>query len=106
MGFIQKAKQEEELSNLFSSVLMKNIGKSDSFHIAACGENKINKILIVTFIGGIASGMLGIGGGIVIAPLLLELGVDPKVATSTSNFLLIFSSATGTILFLLSVLIY
>jgi uncharacterized membrane protein YfcA len=46
--------------------------------------------------------MLGIGGGIVMAPLMLELGLDPKVAASTSNFLLIFTSSVGTTLFLLA----
>lgn len=63
----------------------------------------INKILLICFLAGLISGMLGVGGGIVIAPLMLELGVEPKVATSTSNFLLMFTASSGTILFLLSV---
>jgi uncharacterized membrane protein YfcA len=46
--------------------------------------------------------MLGVGGGIIIAPLMLELNINPKVATSTSNFLLMFSSSAATILFILS----
>ena len=33
------------------------------------------------------------------APLMLELGIDPKVATSTSNFFLIFTSFSSTCLY-------
>jgi uncharacterized membrane protein YfcA len=65
---------------------------------------KINKILFICFLGGVISGMLGVGGGIVMAPLMLELGLEPRVAASTSNFLLIFTSSAGVILFILSVI--
>lgn len=65
-------------------------------------EEKINKILFICLVAGIISGMLGVGGGIVMAPLMLELGIHPKTAASTSNFLLIFTSIAATILFLLS----
>jgi uncharacterized membrane protein YfcA len=66
------------------------------------GKN-INKIVILTFLGGIVAGMLGIGGGMIITPLLLSFGVDPKGATSTSNLLIVFSAFTATIMFVFSV---
>ena len=47
--------------------------------------------------------MLGIGGGIVMVPLMLDLGVNPQTTTSTSNFILIVNSSTGFILYILSV---
>lgn len=31
------------------------------------------------FIGGILAGLLGIGGGLIIGPMLLELGIHPIV---------------------------
>jgi len=67
------------------------------------GDKIINKIIFVCFLGGVISGMLGVGGGIIMAPLMLELGLDPKTTASTSNFLLIFTSSAGVVLFLLSV---
>lgn len=54
-------------------------------------------------LAGMMGGMLGIGGGIVMAPLMLELGVNPQTTSSTSNFILIINSSTGFILFVLSV---
>lgn len=66
-------------------------------------EKIINKIMAICFVGGIISGMLGVGGGIVMAPLMLELGLDPKTTASTSNFMLIFTSSAGVFMFILSV---
>lgn len=66
-------------------------------------KGKINKVMFVCFLGGIISGMLGLGGGIVTTPLMLELGMTPRSAASTSNFLLIFTSSAGSLLFILSV---
>ena len=62
-------------------------------------EKKITKIVFYCFLAGVVSGMLGIGGGIFMAPLMLELGIDTKVATSTSNFFLIFTSFSSTCLY-------
>ena len=56
-------------------------------------------IVFYCFLAGVVSGMLGIGGGIFMAPLMLELGIDTKVATSTSNFFLIFTSFSSTCLY-------
>jgi uncharacterized membrane protein YfcA len=82
------------------------LNNSEGFKITSQeGSQQINQIMIICFIGGIISGMLGVGGGIVMAPLMLELGVEPKVTTSTSNFLLIFTSSAGTFLYFLSVII-
>jgi uncharacterized membrane protein YfcA len=69
------------------------------------GDKVISKVIFMCFIGGVISGSLGVGGGIVMAPLMLELGVDPKTTASTSNFLIMFTSSAGVFLFILSVII-
>lgn len=66
------------------------------------GEKNLNKIILICFISGIISGLLGVGGGIVMAPLMLELGIEPRIAAATSNFLLIFTSFASCALFTLS----
>jgi uncharacterized membrane protein YfcA len=43
---------------------------------------------------GLLSGLLGIGGGLILGPLLLELGIHPLVSTATSNFLVVFISSS------------
>lgn len=42
-------------------------------------QNDINIVMVVTFFGGVIAGMAGIGGGMIITPLLLSYGVNPKV---------------------------
>ncbi|CAH8389776.1 unnamed protein product [Eruca vesicaria subsp. sativa] len=43
--------------------------------------------------GGIVGGLLGSGGGFVLGPLLLEIGVIPQVASATATFVMMFSSS-------------
>ena len=47
------------------------------------------------FIIGIAAGLLGIGGGVFIVPVLIILGFEIKRASATSGFIVIFSSISG-----------
>ena len=58
------------------------------------------KYLAVGLLGGIASGLLGIGGGLVMAPLLLEIGLAPEAASATSSLLVMFTSSSTTLQFL------
>jgi uncharacterized membrane protein YfcA len=51
---------------------------------------EIAKMLVLGVSAGILSGMFGIGGGLVIVPvLILLLGFDPKTAVGTSLFALL-----------------
>ncbi|WP_214772254.1 MULTISPECIES: sulfite exporter TauE/SafE family protein [unclassified Exiguobacterium] len=53
--------------------------------------------LILGFFIGIISGFFGIGGGIILTPLLLILGYAPSVAIATSLMLTLGSTVSGTI---------
>jgi uncharacterized membrane protein YfcA len=44
---------------------------------------------------GFIAGLLGIGGGFLIVPLLMFMGYPTKIAAATSAFVVVFSSATG-----------
>ncbi len=44
---------------------------------------------------GFIAGLLGIGGGFLIVPLLMAMGYPTKLAAATSAFVVVFSSATG-----------
>lgn len=49
-------------------------------------------------IGGFAGflgGLLGVGGGNFIVPVLVWLGINPKKASATTSFIVIFSSLSG-----------
>ncbi|XP_074571235.1 sulfite exporter TauE/SafE family protein 3-like [Curcuma longa] len=48
-------------------------------------------------IAGIVGGLLGLGGGFILGPLFIEMGVPPQVASATSNFIMMFSSSMSVI---------
>lgn len=50
-----------------------------------------NALLIPTMFltAGIVAGLLGIGGGMITGPLMLELGMVPQVVTATSSFMIV-----------------
>ncbi len=50
--------------------------------------------------GGWISGALGLGGGMIFNPLLMSLGVPPKVATSSGMYMIIFASGATTVSYL------
>ncbi|XP_027331914.1 sulfite exporter TauE/SafE family protein 3-like isoform X2 [Abrus precatorius] len=56
-------------------------------------------IIYCTFgiLAGIVGGLLGIGGGFVMGPLFLELGVPPQVASATATFAMVFSSSMSVV---------
>ncbi|ESQ52288.1 hypothetical protein EUTSA_v10016620mg [Eutrema salsugineum] len=52
-------------------------------------------------VGGVVGGLLGSGGGFVLGPLLLEIGVIPQVASATATFVMMFSSSLSVVEFYL-----
>ncbi|KAG2686447.1 hypothetical protein I3760_09G006000 [Carya illinoinensis] len=62
-------------------------------HIAFCS--------LCGILGGIVGGLLGSGGGFILGPLLLEIGVIPQVASATATFVMAFSSSLSVVEFYL-----
>ncbi|XP_042392636.1 sulfite exporter TauE/SafE family protein 4-like [Zingiber officinale] len=50
-------------------------------------------------LGGTVGGLLGSGGGFILGPLLLEIGVIPQVASATATFVMMFSSSLSVLEF-------
>ncbi|KAF5958150.1 hypothetical protein HYC85_005375 [Camellia sinensis] len=51
----------------------------------------------VGIIAGMVGGLLGLGGGFILGPLFLELGIPPQVASATSTFAMVFSSSMSVV---------
>ncbi len=43
----------------------------------------------IAFVAGVISSLLGIGGGMVLSPIMLELEVLPEITASTSSFMIV-----------------
>ncbi|OMJ73180.1 hypothetical protein SteCoe_28185 [Stentor coeruleus] len=56
---------------------------------------------IISFIGGIGSGMLGLGGGVIIGPLMLDIGLTPEVTAASSSLIVMFTSSSTSLQFYL-----
>ncbi len=46
-------------------------------------------------VAGFLGGLLGVGGGNIIIPVLVWMGINPKKASATTAFIVIFSSLSG-----------
>ena len=55
----------------------------------------------VAGVAGVLGGLLGIGGGMIVSPLLLELQVLPRVASATSAIAVLVTSSSATLQFIL-----
>ena len=51
------------------------------------------------FGAGLGSGLLGIGGGMILGPLLLQLGVLPQISAPITHFMVLFTSSATAIQF-------
>ncbi|XP_027081741.1 sulfite exporter TauE/SafE family protein 3 isoform X1 [Coffea arabica] len=61
---------------------------------------KVHQLITYCFFGvlaGVVGGLLGLGGGFIMGPLFLELGVPPQVSSSTATFAMMFSSSMSVV---------
>ncbi|KAK7318890.1 hypothetical protein RJT34_03597 [Clitoria ternatea] len=72
--------------------------------IASKGDQQTNwrvlqLILYCTcgILGGIIGGLLGLGGGFILGPLFIGLGIPPQVSSATSTFAMTFSASMSVV---------
>jgi uncharacterized membrane protein YfcA len=87
-------------------ILRKNLINSrkneESITTVFDNKSKTTLLIILSFFAGIISSSFGIGGGIIYVPcLVILMRFTMKASTATSQFVLIFTSLSGVILFAL-----
>lgn len=72
--------------------------------IASKGESgtnfRVGQLFVYCLFGvlaGVVGGLLGLGGGFIMGPLFLELGVPPQVSSATATFAMMFSSSMSVV---------
>ncbi|GLU23193.1 hypothetical protein SLE2022_392170 [Rubroshorea leprosula] len=65
------------------------------------GSSKELIFPLMAMLAGILGGIFGIGGGMLISPLLLQVGVAPEVTAATCSFMVLFSSTMSAFQYLL-----
>jgi len=69
-------------------------GKAESSQKMSLKKRSLAGLFTGSF-AGFSGGMLGLGGGFIIAPVLIWLGYKAKEAAATTAFVVTFSSASG-----------
>jgi uncharacterized membrane protein YfcA len=56
--------------------------------------SKRKNFFALCYVSGIAAGLLGIGGGMILGPFMLNLGFEPQYATALAGFIVVFTSSS------------
>lgn len=62
----------------------------------------ICQLLVLGFIGGWVAGALGLGGCAVFNPVLITIGLQPKVASATGTYLVVFSKISSCLVYFMT----
>lgn len=67
------------------------------------GGGTSNKLMfpVMALLAGMLGGVFGIGGGMLISPLLLHVGIAPEITAATCSFMVFFSSSMSALQYLL-----
>ena len=69
----------------------------EQYDFSKLSRQRLGISLLGAFIGGVAAGLLGIGGGAIVVPVLtLLMGLPIHAAVATSMFTMIFTAGAGT----------
>jgi uncharacterized membrane protein YfcA len=67
--------------------------------------HKLRFYSFFTFVAGIVAGLIGIGGGMVLGPLMLVMGINPRVSTATTATMILLTSSSVAVMFVMSGLV-
>merc|ERR1719199_694070 len=59
----------------------------------------LKRFPVTALLAGVTAGLLGIGGGMVIGPLFLAIGMEPQVGTSSCAFMILWTAFSGVFIY-------
>ena len=60
------------------------------------------QLVALGLVGGVLSGWLGLGGGAIFNPIMLNLGIAPQVSSSTGMFMVLFTTFSSFLQFFIA----
>jgi len=60
-------------------------------------DETLRQFPMIALLAGVAAGLLGIGGGMVIGPLFIQLDMQPKVGSSSCAFMILWTAVSGVV---------
>lgn len=77
--------------------VFKGDDEEDEYHDMKWTDQQLKKYPLIALLAGVAAGMLGIGGGMVIGPLFIQLDMQPKVGSSSCAFMILWTAISGVV---------
>ncbi|CAM0883288.1 unnamed protein product [Alopecurus aequalis] len=95
----------------FTACIVHQKRKSESrnsqvVELAVAGKSRLDALPVYVFpvaalLTGVLSGLFGIGGGLLLNPTLLQIGVPPKTASATTMFMVLFCASMSMVQFII-----
>lgn len=101
-----KSIKAQQSDNASATVAKQGAGGMDDYKEVEWSWKKVFSFMAIAFTTGLLAGCLGIGGGLVLSPLLLELGFYPAVASAISGMAVLVTSSSALLLYALSGKVY
>jgi len=60
-------------------------------------DTTLKRFPLIAILAGVAAGLLGIGGGMVIGPLFIQLDMQPKVGSASCAFMILWTALSGVV---------
>ncbi|KAG5614036.1 hypothetical protein H5410_013860 [Solanum commersonii] len=64
------------------------------------GPSRMFIFPLMALLAGVLGGVFGIGGGMLISPLLIQVGITPEITAATCSFMVFFSSTMSAVQYL------
>ncbi|KAM3196055.1 hypothetical protein ACQJBY_071966 [Aegilops geniculata] len=95
----------------FTACIVNQKGKSQTresqvVELATSAKSRLDALPVYVFpvaalLTGVMSGLFGIGGGLLLNPALLHIGVPPKTASATTMFMVLFCASMSMVQFII-----
>jgi len=99
-AFILKRKHQEKLKVGYTFKGYDADGKPEDrpeYRDMKWDNDTLKKFPSIAILAGVAAGLLGIGGGMVIGPLFIKLDMQPKVGSSSCAFMILWTALSGVV---------